>query len=261
MSISSYAQLGNNAFLRGDYSRALDFYNKAVAECFDPECEEAADLYGNMGNVYSATGQASAGIAFYQHAVTIYRNLHRYAKLGSTYLNIGNLYLDQEETQHAIHFYEEAETLLACEKKWGDLSVLYGNRALIYLRNGQCVSALANAKKGLSFAKKSGGSRELANAYHRLARAYEVSGHIDGALRQSVAAYALFADQMDELGSAAALYHQVGLYEAKQDIEAAIRCMEQVVAIDEKYNLPKKSENQQRLSCLRTRLFGKNRTS
>lgn len=252
MSVSSYTQLGNNAFLRGDYTRALDFYNKAVAGCLDPNGEEAADLYGNIGNVYSAAGQVDAAVAFYQQAVDIYRGCHDYAKLGSTYLNIGNLYNDQEETANALHFYEEAAILLACEKKWGELSVLYGNRALICLKNGESVEGLANAKKGLSFARKSGGSHDLANAYHRLAKAEEAAGHINEALRHSVAAYALFSDQMDELGSAAALYHQAGLLEKKQDIEGAIRCMEQVVSIDQKYNLPKKSENQRHLSRLRT---------
>jgi len=251
MSASSYAQLGNNAFMQGDYTRALDFYNKAAALCADPKGEEAADLYGNIGNVYSATGQVEQAVSFYQKAVEHYRAHKRHAKLGSTYLNIGNLYLDQEETEHACHFYEEAEILLRCEKKWGELSVLYGNRSLICLKKNDVTAALSDAKKGLLFALKTGLHREMSNAHHRLAKAEEAAGNIDEALRESTSAYSLFSWQMDELGCAATLYHQAGIYEAKQDIEAAIRCMEQVVLIDQKYNLPKQSENETRLSRLR----------
>jgi len=251
MFAASYAQLGNNAFVQGDYARALTFYNKAVALCSDLTSEEAADLYGNIGNVYGATGQLDQAVSFYQKAVERYRSHKHYAKLGSTYLNIGNLFLDKKAPQQAIHFYEEAEVLLACEKKWGELSVLYGNRSLICLSNGECENALSNAIKGLSFAKQSGLGREMANAHHRLAKAEEASGHINEALHQSISAYSIFSGLMDELGCAAVLYHQAGLYETKQDIEAATRCMEQVVSIDQKYNLPKRSENEMRLLRLR----------
>lgn len=53
------------------------------------------------------------------------------------------------------------------------------------------------------------------------------------------------------MGSVTTLYHQAGLLETQHDIEGAIRCMEQVIIIDKKYNLPKLAENEARLARLR----------
>ncbi|HEY5648523.1 MAG TPA: hypothetical protein VIU33_03420, partial [Nitrospiria bacterium] len=49
------------------------------------------------------------------------------------------------------------------------------------------------------------------------------------------------------------LYHQAGLYEKEGDIKGAVDCLTQVVAIDEKYGLPKLSENRNRLANLRSK--------
>ncbi len=54
-------------------------------------------------------------------------------------------------------------------------------------------------------------------------------------------------------GCAAALYHQAGLHEERGELDAAVRCLEQVVAIDEKYGLPKLAENRVRLARLSAR--------
>jgi tetratricopeptide (TPR) repeat protein len=109
------------------------------------------------------------------------------------------------------------------------------------------------AKKGLGFAKRLNQPARLGDAYHRMAKAKEAVGETAKALRYSETAYAFYDQLNDEMGCAMTLYHQATLYEDKDDHENAIRCLERVVTIDEKYGLPKLAENKSRLDKLRAK--------
>jgi hypothetical protein len=59
------------------------------------------------------------------------------------------------------------------------------------------------------------------------------------------------------MGCAAALYHQASLYEKTGDLASAADCLARVVAIDEKYGLPKLEENRRRLFKIRKAIKNK----
>lgn len=246
----SFLQLGNRAFSAGDYATALQYYQKAL-EGIRGDPDQLADLYGNIGNVYGAIGQIERAIDFYKKAVEILRRSEAYVRLGVTYVNIGNLYADEGNFEQAIHFYKQGLLLLEREGQWDHLSVLYGNFSMVLLRKSDFQSGLEYAEKGMALAKKLKRPALLADASHRLAKAKGAMGEIDDARRLSESAHALYTELKNEMGCASTLYHQAFLHEQKGDLEEAIRCLEQVVAIDEKYGLPKLVENKTRLSRLR----------
>jgi len=246
----SFLQLGNRAFSVGDYASALRYYQKAM-EGIRGDPDQLADLYGNIGNVYGAIGQIEQAIDFYKKAIELLRRSEAYARLGVTYVNIGNLYADQGDVEQAVHFYKQGALLLEREEQWEHLAVLYGNFSMISIKKKDLQGGLDYAEKGMALARKLKRPALLADASHRLAKAKGAIGEMGEAQRLSESAYALYADLKDEMGCAATLYHQAFLYERKGDLEGAIRCLEQVVAIDEKYGLPKLAENKARLSRLR----------
>lgn len=246
----SFLQLGNRAFSTGDYATALQYYQKAL-EGIRGDPDLLADLYGNIGNVYGAIGQIEQAIDFYKKAVEILRRSEAYARLGVTYVNIGNLYADEGNFDQAIHFYKQGVLLLEREEQWDHLSVLYGNFSMVLVRKSEFRSGLEYAEKGMALAKKLKRHALLADASHRLAKAKGAMGEIEEARHLSESAHALYTELKNEMGCAAALYHQAFLYEQQGDLAGAICCLEQVVAIDEKYGLPKLAENTARLSRLR----------
>jgi tetratricopeptide (TPR) repeat protein len=250
MITNSFLQLGNHAFSTGDYSTALHYYQKAL-EGIRGDPDQLADLYGNIGNVYGAIGQIDQAIGFYKKAVELLRRSEAYARLGVTYVNIGNLYADQGEAEQAIHFYKQGVLLLEREEQWDPLAVLYGNFSMVLIKKSDLPGGLAYAEKGMALAKRLKRPALLADASHRLAKAKGAMGEIDEARRLSESAHALYTELKNEMGCAATLYHQASLNEQKGDLEGAIRCLEQVVAIDEKHGLPKLAENRARLSSLR----------
>ncbi len=251
MITNSFLQLGNNAFSAGDYASALQYYQTAL-EGIRGDPDQLADLYGNIGNVYGAIGQIEPAVDFYKKAIEILRRSEAYARLGITYVNIGNLYADQGNVEQAIHFYKQGVLLLEREEQWDHLAVLYGNFSMVLIKKSELQGGLEYAQKGMALAEKLKRPALLADASHRLAKAKGSVGNIEEARRLSESAYALYAELKNEMGCAATLYHQAFLCEQKGDLQGAIRCLEQVVAIDEKYGLPKLAENKARLSRLRT---------
>ena len=255
MSANDLLNSGNAAFSRGDYAGALVFYRRALEEVRgDPDL--LVDLYGNLGNVYGVTGQTDAAIKCYKAAVDLLRRKEDYGKLGMTFVNIGNLYADRGDAPQAIQFYKQGLVLLEREERNEDLITLYGNLSLLSLQRSDKDAALDYAEKGVSLAKRIRNPSRLADALHRLAKAKQAKGTRWEALRLSESAYVIYASLKDEMGCAATLYHQAGLFEEEGRIEAAIRALAQVVAIDEKYNLPKLGENRARLRRLEEKLKG-----
>jgi tetratricopeptide (TPR) repeat protein len=256
MSANDLLKSGNNAFSQGDYARALVYYRRALGEVRgDPDL--LVDLYGNLGNVYGVTGQTDAAIECYKAAVDMLRLREDYGKLGSTFVNIGNLYADRGDAAQAIQFYKQGMVLLEREGRDEDLITLYGNLSLLSLQQSNKDAALDYAEKGVTLAKQVRNSPRLADALHRLAKAKEAMGSRWEALRLSESAHAIYVSLKDEMGRAATLYHQAGLFEEEGRIEAAIRALTQVVAIDEKYSLPKLDENRARLKRLEEKLKGR----
>jgi tetratricopeptide (TPR) repeat protein len=246
----SYLKLGNKAFSDRDFPKALAHYQKALEEGRgDPLW--MADLYGNIGNVYAATGQEGPAVKWYRKSLEILRREEAYSRLGITFVNIGNLYADQNENVKAIHYYKQGVLLLEQEGEFDGLSTLYGNLSLLYLKQSDLQSALNYAQKGMSNAKRLNRPVRIAEASHRFSKVKQALGNFQESLSLSQVAYDLFRQIPDELGMAATLFHQADLYEKAGDQQNAIVCLERVVAIDEKYQLPKLSENRSRLLKLK----------
>ena len=180
MQALSFLQSGNEAFSKGDYAAALTWYRKGL-EVVRGDPNQLADFYGNIGNVYGATGQTDQAVVFYQKAIEILRREEDYGRLGTTYVNIGNLYTDRQEPLKAIHFYKQAALLLEKEENWEGLAVLYGNLSLASFQAADRDGALSYGEKAMALANKLKRPALLADASHRLAKAKGLAGELDAA--------------------------------------------------------------------------------
>jgi len=245
-------QQGNEAFSGGHYPKALRHYKQAL-EGVREDPNPLADLYGNIGNVYAVTGKIDEAVLWYQKAITILRQLEDYSRLGMTYVNVGNLYMDQGDREKALHFYKQGLLLLENSQERAALSLLYGNLSRLYLQQSKALIALEYAEKAMVLATKLNRPKLIAEMFQKLAKAREGMGEIKAARASSESAYAIYQNMRDEMGCASALFHQVALYEKEGDLDAAISCLREVVAIDEKYQLPKLHDNKKRLKKLEAR--------
>ena len=241
--------LGNTAFGQGHYRLALTHYLKGLEE-MEGNPDLLSDFYGNIGNVYGITGRFDLAIQFYKKGAEILRREENYARLGTTFVNLGNLYADQRNIEQAIQFYKKGVLLLEEENQFDELSTVYGNLSLLAIQQEDLPGGLEYAEKGLSFAKRLNRPLRIADALHALARAKGHIGDLKSAISLSETAFTLFRQNKHEMGMAMTLFHQVNLFEKTGEIEKAIRALQEVVLIDEKYQLPKLTENRSRLSML-----------
>ena len=250
IAVSDLIRQGNEAFSRGDHQIALAFYQQALtASRGDPD--HLADLYGNLGNIYGTIGDPISARIHYHKAIGILREQGDHVRLGVTFTNLGNLEVDQNNPEEAIRWYKQAALLLEQAGRDAECATLYCNIALALRQKADLPAARSYAERALRLAKRCHNLRLIAAAALRLSTVQREMGEIDNALRQAEAAYTLYAQSSDEMGMAATRYHQATLYEACHNLEAACHCMEQVVKIDEKYHLPRLSENRARLAQLR----------
>jgi len=242
----SLLNLGNSAFTRGQFRLALSHYLKGL-ESIEENPDLKTDFYGNIGNVYAASGEYDAAVLYYQKVVEIFRREENYARLGTTFVNIGNVYADQNKNDLAEQFYMKGALLLEQERQFNELSTLYGNLSLLSIARKDLAGGLEHAENALKFAKTMNDPIRIAEAFHAMARIHMHLGELRASLSFSESAYSLFARHHHEYGIAMTLFHQTGLFEKLGDLESAIRALEEVVRIDEKYHLPKLAENRARL--------------
>jgi tetratricopeptide (TPR) repeat protein len=102
---NSYHQLGNVAYLRGDYDQALDWYRKSL------EIREAlgdragmASSYHQLGMVAQARGEYDQALDWYRKSLEINEALGNRAGMASISSNVGALYTEQGAAEEAIPF-------------------------------------------------------------------------------------------------------------------------------------------------------------
>ena len=96
-----YKNLGNAYANRGDLSKAIQSYEKAIELTPD-----AADTYYNLGNVYTNQGDLTNAIQSYEKTIELD------PEHAGAYYNLGNVYANQgEDLPKAIQLLQEAARL------------------------------------------------------------------------------------------------------------------------------------------------------
>lgn len=96
---ASLNEKGNEAFLKGDYKTALDFYQRA-----EIERPETPQLYYNHANASTEAGGFDEALKNYQRAL----NLADTSLQAQTYYNIGCNYFLQGDYAKAVDAYQKA---------------------------------------------------------------------------------------------------------------------------------------------------------
>lgn len=152
----AYNSLGLVAHQRGDYDKALSFYNQALQ--YDPEYEKA---YVNIGSVFKNQMDYKAALQAYQRAITLNPNytIGHYA--------LGWFYKDQRKLQEALRAFQTAQKL---NPYFFDT---YETLAETYMELGQPEKAVEQLLKGLELNDKDAG------LYIALANVYRETGNTE----------------------------------------------------------------------------------
>ncbi len=169
--------LGVFQYYQGKYPQALSAYQAALAlyQQLNEELEQA-NLYNNIGLVYSVRGDALKAIDNYQQAELIYERVGTEQDLVDIRYNIAGLYLRLRRYDVAIDMFKE---VIAKRIEFNDeagLASVHSDIGVSYKQSGNYQSALHYLLQALNYFRTAQDAYHLASTYHNLAEVYNELG-------------------------------------------------------------------------------------
>jgi tetratricopeptide (TPR) repeat protein len=196
---ASKTSLGTNYRLLGQFTRAIELYEQALAIARETgdRAGEATDL-GNLASSYADLGQIARAIELNEQALAIDRETGDRAGEATDLGNLASSYADLGQIARAIELYEQA---LAIDRETGDRAgeaVALGNLGLRYAELGQIARAIELYEQALAIARQIGYRLAEAADLASLGEAYRDLGSWDQGASYSREAI----DIADAIGSA-----------------------------------------------------------
>lgn len=171
----AFAYQGYGIFFdeRGNYLKALSYYNKSLAirEQLNDKSGTSSCL-NNIGNIYTRQKKYDLALEFHNKSLDLKIELNDSSKIADSYNNIGTIYQYQNKFDKALESY-----LLALEIRTGikdnqKLGSSYTNIGEVYFKQGNTAEALNFHTKGLSIEKELNNQYGIANSYYNIASIY-----------------------------------------------------------------------------------------
>ena len=247
---NSYTTTAIAYYKDGDYSKALEFFKKALTiqeKILGEYHPDTANSYNNIGLIYRNMGKYSKALEFYTKALDIYEKVlgknHPSTAVG--YNNIGYLYSDTGDYSKALEFLTKA--LHIKEKVLGkdhpDIANSYNNIGNVYGYIGDYPKALEFLTKALNIREKVLGKDhpDTAISYNNIGSVYNDMGDYPKALEFYAKALSIrekilgkdhpdTADSYNDIGS---IYSDTGDYsKALEFFTKALHIKEKVLGKD-----------------------------
>ena len=247
---NSYTTTAIAYYKDGDYSKALEFFKKALTiqeKILGEYHPDTANSYNNIGLIYRNMGKYSKALEFYTKALDIYEKVlgknHPSTAVG--YNNIGYLYSDTGDYSKALEFLTKA--LHIKEKVLGkdhpDIANSYNNVGNVYGYIGDYPKALEFLTKALNIREKVLGKDhpDTAISYNNIGSVYNDMGDYPKALEFYAKALSIrekilgkdhpdTADSYNDIGS---IYSDTGDYsKALEFFTKALHIKEKVLGKD-----------------------------
>ncbi|CAF4167778.1 unnamed protein product [Adineta steineri] len=186
-----YNQLGMIKDVRGEYSEALTYYEKALAikqQSLPSNDPGLGVFYNNIGVVYHNMGDYPKALSYYEKAFTVQQqSLHsNHPSLGVSYNNIGVVYHNMGDYPKALSYYEKDLAILqqSLPSNHPDLGDFYSNIGNVYHNMGDYPKALSSYEKALAIRQESLPSNHpgLSISYNNIGVVYKKMGDYPKAL-------------------------------------------------------------------------------
>jgi len=210
---------------------------EGARRCFEAAREEVrrsndprllAAVLGNLGNVYAAQNEKEKARSLYREILEHLRINPDARIAGQTLVNLGNLSRELGETERSRAYYLEAEALLQSIRDDFSLGSLYANLGLLEMDGRRPGEAVPLLKRAIELHKKTGNEEGLAAAWGQLGRAYRALGKDRRAETCFNYAYTHFGQVGNSSGEAEALRGLADVYESRNELELALRCMTRI---------------------------------
>tara|TARA_B100001123_G_scaffold393223_1_gene473057 strand:+ start:137 stop:1162 length:1026 start_codon:yes stop_codon:yes gene_type:complete len=150
----AYGLLGQAYYSKGEYDKALEYYEKDLAiglNSLGAEHPDVANTYNNIGSTYDKKGEYDKAIGYFEKCLAIQLKTlgAEHPNVATTYNNIGLAYSNKGEYDKAIGYYEKslAIDLKMLGAEHPSVGITYYNIGTIHAKKGDKPKALAYLQK------------------------------------------------------------------------------------------------------------------
>ena len=181
--IRSLNLLGATYYMQSDYSKALDYYFRALKLAVAAEdTVRMGDLYNNMGLVNYKTGNYKDALEDFLKAVKVYLTINDVRNHASTLNNIGLLYSDINNFDMATSYFNQAYQGFKKKNDSIGIAASYSNLGALFVKKNVPDSSFYFFEKAIDIETRTQNTFGLSSTYEESAIAFVHIGDYKKAL-------------------------------------------------------------------------------
>jgi len=159
---SGYLRMGNALMDKGDLSKALESYFKAVdISNARGEKRELGNLYTEIAAVYSGMGNKQNVKKYYTNAIKIFEDLDARINYAIAVENLGDSYLEWAQPDSALLLFNKSGPIFKAQNRKQYLAYNLGNKGLAFAQKGQEAQAEENISEAIAILEELGDYRPI----------------------------------------------------------------------------------------------------
>ena len=197
----SFFNIGSIYFQQNDYTKALEYYNRAQSVWkmnLVKESELGSPFYNNIGVIYDRQGYFNKALDYHQKALRINQKIlgEKHFETATSYNNIGTVYSELEEYGKALENYFKALNIRmeTVGDKHPFTANSYNNIGVVYVKQEEYEKALEHFNEALRIRMEVLGlnHQDTAVSFHNIGSLYEHQGCYEKALEYSLKALHIY---------------------------------------------------------------------
>ncbi len=169
--IASADKIGNIYQIQGDYTKAVEFYLKALALKENTKNNtKIAESYNRLGSCYALLNENDKALNYLEKALSIYQNVKDKQGIATTLTNLGTVFSKKLEFDKAIQYHQKA---LVMADSLLDRKLIANNLHRLgetFFQQDNIPESSRSFRQLLYMAQRSGDNADLQRAYQGLAQ-------------------------------------------------------------------------------------------
>ena len=168
----SYKSAGVTYYFLGDYTQALDYYNKSITYFKKlKDLDNVSKIYNNIGIIYESWGDYQSSMSYYLKCLDIEKKLSDTIGIAGSYNNIANTYYYIKKYDKGINYLKKSYKIFKGNDKKQEANIL-NNIGKFYETDNKIDSAIIYYKKALEIRKTINDKVGIALSYNNIGYTY-----------------------------------------------------------------------------------------
>ncbi|MGB0522484.1 MAG: tetratricopeptide repeat protein [Flammeovirgaceae bacterium] len=219
----AYGNLGRAHFIKGDFSNALELYDKGLhVRAMMGDRKGVATFLSNMAIIYRNQGNYKKALDNYLLALRVHDELKNKRGQGNTLNNLGVIYKELGDFKEALTNYQKALAIYEEIKFLRGQGDALNNIGNIHNFRKEYELALKTFEQSLLVQRKRKNTHGMADVYINMSQAHASLANFEQALAFADSAYTLYASISNKKGIAEVQQSMAKYYMTKYNFPRAV---------------------------------------